>query len=169
MICSKCHTDNPNGSAFCIECGAPLQSRVNLDKENYNLTGAGNDFQNGPVGNPFEGNQPPYYNQPVNQVPYQPPYQQTLPNYPNLPRQDEPVTMGEWLGMWALNLIPIAGPIIFIVMLFIWAFGDTNKQSLKTYSRAMLIIYLISIVIMIVAFSVIFTVSDSATYSHYYY
>lgn len=69
---------------------------------------------------------------------------------------EEHVSTLQWIGIYALNLIPCVGPIIYIVMLFIWAFGDTKKASLKTYAKAHLIISLVMIVIIILFYGIIF-------------
>lgn len=73
----------------------------------------------------------------------------------NMPQQDETVSMGQWFGLFALNLIPCVGGLIFIIMLFVYAFGSTPKKSLKNFARVMLIIEAVAIVLMIVYFAVI--------------
>ena len=57
----------------------------------------------------------------------------------------KPLTVGNYLLMMLLQIIPIVG----LVMLFVWAFGDENINR-KNYARAMLIWLLISIGIGIV-------------------
>jgi len=52
----------------------------------------------------------------------------------------KPLTVGNYLVMFLLQLIPIVG----LVMLFVWAFGDENI-SRKNYARAQLIWLLIAI------------------------
>lgn len=176
MICSKCHTDNPEGSTFCRECGNSLTPKVSLSKDSSEQTQS-NPYQGNipPVGNPFENNAPYQnapqqntYQQPGQSNPYQQPYPQSapqqIPYYPNMTMpQDEHVTVGEWIGLYCLNLIPIVGTIIYIVLLFVWAFGDTPKKSLKTFSRANLILALIALVICIIV-----TIALVATGSSHY-
>lgn len=55
------------------------------------------------------------------------------------PAPDVPVTLAEWLWIFCLNLIPIMGTLVFLAMLFVWAFGSTKKQSLKSFARAFLL------------------------------
>lgn len=169
MICEKCKAENPDGEIFCIECGASLQNKVNLKKEN-NPFEEGNPYQqrqeNNYVQTPSSTYSPqhslPAYRQP--QVPYQPPipdyqqpkapYQQTMVDYPVIPNPDEnQMTALDWLGRWAINLIPLVGPIIYVIMLFVWAFGDTEKKSLKTFAQAQLILYAIGTVFLILFIS----------------
>lgn len=89
----------------------------------------------------------PHYNQP-NYT--QPNYSQPMYNQPvgyNASQPDEHMTVMGWIGRWCINLIPFVGPLIYFVMLIIWAFGDTQKKSLKSYARAALIVGLIGFVI----------------------
>jgi succinate dehydrogenase/fumarate reductase cytochrome b subunit len=60
----------------------------------------------------------------------------------NDPR-NEPISVGEWVWTWILLAIPP----INIIALFVWAFGSETKFSKKNYSRAILIILLILLVI----------------------
>ncbi|MCR5417039.1 MAG: hypothetical protein K6E79_09610 [Pseudobutyrivibrio sp.] len=80
----------------------------------------------------------PMTGQPVNQAQQtygqQPVYQQPVVN--------ETVSLGEWMLTYLLMLIPIVN----IVMLFVWAFGN-SKESKKNWARATLIWYVIAIVI----------------------
>ena len=69
-------------------------------------------------------------------------------------KEDEHVSMGQWLGIMALGLIPCVGTLVYTIMLFIWAFGDTKKKSLKTFSRAALIMTAISAVLVTIFFVV---------------
>lgn len=103
----------------------------------------------------------------------QPSYQTTVIN--NYNTEDEHVSVLGWIGRWCINLIPFVGPIIYLVMLFVWSFGSTPKKSLKNYARAQLILYAIAIVIVIIAAIIIACVgasifnSNHYSYSPYYY
>lgn len=55
------------------------------------------------------------------------------------------VGIGEWIGVFILSTIPLVN----LIMLLIWAFGDT-KPSKKNYARALLILMLISVAIWII-------------------
>ena len=68
--------------------------------------------------------------------------------------EDEHVSMGQWLGIMAISFIPCVGSLIYLVMLFIWGFGDTKKKSLKTYAKASLIMTAISAVLVTIFFVV---------------
>lgn len=167
MICNKCNVENLEGSKFCKECGNPLSNTVNLTKEDNSFS-TENPFENvnsetaafsavassasaTQEENPY---QKPQYTQtqPVyNQSQYTEPYQQKVPNYPPLPPQDEShMTTVDWILRSCIPLIPFVGPIVYIVMVFVWALGDTPKKSLKTWAQAQLILSGIGIAIMIV-------------------
>lgn len=63
------------------------------------------------------------------------------------------MTVGEWMLTTFLMMIPCVG----LIMMFIWAFGDTKntKPTKSNYAKAMLIWYAISIVISIICSSAI--------------
>ena len=94
----------------------------------------------------FNG-QVPQYNQNANYG--QPQYNQT-PVYVNpVNEKKDPETLGGWIGVLLLSLIPCVN----IIMLFVWAFGNW-KPSLKNYARAQLIIVAVIVVLYIIAFVV---------------
>lgn len=62
-----------------------------------------------------------------------------------------PVSMGKWIGIMCINLIPIVGPLVYFIMLFIWAFGDNNKdKTFKNWAKAQLVFSLIGVVLLII-------------------
>ena len=71
--------------------------------------------------------------------------------------QDEPVRVGEWIGTFILTAIPIVG----IIMLFVWAFGDSAPASKKNWAIATLIWYAIMIVLAIIFFGVFISIIGS--------
>lgn len=81
-----------------------------------------------------------------------PNYQQ--PSYQG-PFMEEPVSVGDWV----LTMIIMMIPIVNIIMLFVWGFGDSTKKSKSNWCKASLIMALIGIVlsvIMIIAFGSLF-------------
>lgn len=75
-------------------------------------------------------------------------YQQ--PNYNNMSNDEEHVSVLHWIGIFCLNIIPCVGPIVYLIMMFVWAFGSTPKKSLKNFARAQLILSAIALGIMII-------------------
>lgn len=63
---------------------------------------------------------------------------------------DEHVSIGMWIGIFLINLIPCVGVLAYIVMMFVWAFGSSKKKSLKNFAKAQLIILLAGVCIAIV-------------------
>jgi len=61
---------------------------------------------------------------------------------------DEPLSIGGWIG----TLIIMAIPIVNLVMIFVWGFGNGNT-SRKNYALATLILMLLSTAITIIIFA----------------
>lgn len=53
--------------------------------------------------------------------------------------KDKPVSFLNWLGTYGLMLIPLAGGLIFFVMLFVWSFDNKTPESKKNWARVTLI------------------------------
>jgi len=56
------------------------------------------------------------------------------------------------IGEWVVTLLITALPLIGLIMLFVWAFGDGANLSKKNWAIAMLIWYAIAIVLAILFF-----------------
>ena len=102
----------------------------------------GSEYQNGYTGNNYNGNyqQYPYNNYNYNGN-YQVPYQQNSPL-----DLEEPMKMSEWLISLLITLIPCVG----IIMIFVWAFGSTEKKSKSNFFKAYLVFGVIRIVIYLI-------------------
>lgn len=81
---------------------------------------------------------------------------QTTENQINQPAspvvQNAPVIK---LGDWVVTLIIMIIPLVNLIMLFVWAFGDGTNPNKANWAKASLIIMLISIVLGIVLMGVI--------------
>lgn len=62
-----------------------------------------------------------------------------------------PMSIGEWIITLIITYIPIVG----LIMLFVWAFGDGAHPSKKTWAQATLIMIAIMIVLSILFFSLL--------------
>lgn len=109
------------------------------------------------------GQTPPYGQNP-------PPYGQTPPPFYRPYVNNAPVTFGNWM----LTMLLMCLPVVNIVMLFIWGFGDTEPVSKRNWARAQLIwvgIAFVIFVVLVVAFSVymsrVYTGFSSYGYYHY--
>lgn len=54
----------------------------------------------------------------------------------------KPMTAWRWIGFYFLPLIPLAGSIVQIVLIFKWAFGAHDDESLRGFARAQLLLAL---------------------------
>lgn len=81
------------------------------------------------------------FQQPVQQ------YQQPLPQQ----QLEEPMSVGEWMISYLIMMIPCVN----LVMMFVWAFGNSEKKSKSNFFKATLIWTAIILVLYIVLFLVI--------------
>jgi hypothetical protein len=58
----------------------------------------------------------------------------------------EPLSVGQYVVLFIIQLIPIVN----IIMLFVWAFGGNVNQNKRNYAKAMLIFWVIGIVLGII-------------------
>ena len=110
-------------------------------------------------------NQPPYNqnpNQYQNQVQGQGHYQNQNYNQnqqPNsgyttnyaAPKNMSVVSISDWIITMILMMLPL----INIILLFVWAFGNNTSESKANWAKASLIMYLIGIIIIIIFYSTI--------------
>ncbi|MCL2024489.1 MAG: hypothetical protein FWG78_01730 [Coriobacteriia bacterium] len=72
----------------------------------------------------------------------------------------EPVSIGTWVGVWALgllNLIPLIGFILYMAALAFIAFGGKVNLSLQNWAKAMLIISAVVILLLILLLCGVFS------------
>lgn len=152
MVCKNCGAECNNNEKYCSICGALLENEAQDVNYGYSSN--------------MNNNQEPYSYQAQQQQYY---YQQHVEQPNN--SVDEHMTVGGWLGRLCINLIPFVGPLIYFIMLFVWAFGYNPKKSLKTFAQAQLILMaigaVIAIIIVILAF--VFVGYTASNYSNYHY
>ena len=113
----------------CPKCGAQMPDEVAF------CTNCGVAFA------PAAAYVPPVYVPPT-QAPVAPP----VPAAP----QKKIVSVGGWIGRYALNLIPFAGSLVFFIMLFVWAFNDKYDDSSRNWAKAQLLVMAIVAVLALV-------------------
>lgn len=64
---------------------------------------------------------------------------------------EEPVKVSEWI----LSLVLMILPCVNIIMMFIWAFSNTEKKSKSNFFKAALIMYGIMAVLMVMLWMVV--------------
>lgn len=104
--------------------------------------------------------QPQYQSQP------QPPVYNAQPGYIE---QEQPVSVGEFLGAMLLQFIPCVGWLIFLIMMFVWAFGSSVKPSKRNWAKANLIFALISAGVFIIIWIIIGNIGYNIIDNYRYY
>jgi ABC-type multidrug transport system permease subunit len=135
MFCENCGKQIPNDAVFCTHCGAKQLGTAATSQTQSSV-------------------QKP---QPVRSSPTSPQAQAT--------GGVDLITMGQYLIMFLIMCIPIAG----IVMLFIWGFGSETGPNKKNFARAYLVMMAIAIVVGIVISIVMGAIMASIMSSMYYY
>lgn len=100
----------------------------------------------------YNDQQPNYNQNPQAGVAQPQAYQQPVVN------QWPPMKIGNWIATNLLMLIPIAN----IILVFVWAFGKNVNPSKKSYFQAYLILALVGVVLVIVLWSVLFSILINA-------
>ena len=57
------------------------------------------------------------------------------------------MTVGKWLGLMFLPVLPGIGAVIYLVLMFKWGFGAHNDRTLKSYARANLLVMLLAFIL----------------------
>lgn len=78
------------------------------------------------------------YREPVNPTP-------VVPIQPSSTDSNE-ISFKSFLGVMLLQIIPGFGFLIYMVVLFTWAFGNKRSQTHKNFAKASLIMALISLI-----------------------
>ena len=145
MICRKCGSENDNGVRFCSRCGASFSD----DKPPYSEEENHNPYGYDPFNNPFNKQDTAQNYDPFARDYVQPPLRYPVSsNY----YDDGQVTLLQWLGLHAVNFIPVLGSLIFLILMIAFACGATEKKSLKTYAQATLIFMGICFVLALAVF-----------------
>jgi fatty acid desaturase len=69
----------------------------------------------------------------------------------------QPMSIGDWIITFIISYIPLVG----LIMLFVWAFGDGTHPSKKTWAQAALIMMVIAIILVIIFFGVVMSIIGS--------
>ena len=61
------------------------------------------------------------------------------------------MSTGKWIGLSLLNLIPVLGQIIYIIIMLKLAFGATKDLTLKSFAKAVLLKLVLAAILVTVA------------------
>ena len=142
-FCTNCGTQVADGVKFCTTCGAPMNGGAAQPEPQAQ--------QPQPQPQPQAAQQQQVYQQQpqqqaYRQQPYQQPYQQPQPQYQPQPAYqppyvEEPISTGDYIGIFLLMMIPLVN----LICLIVWACGGCKKVNKRNLSRAMLVLMLIGI------------------------
>ncbi|MCM1387983.1 MAG: hypothetical protein NC231_11685 [Bacillus sp. (in: Bacteria)] len=124
--------DNNNMDNYNSEYqnGAENYQNGDNNQDGYQNTYDANSYQNPNYQSYQNPNYQPYQNNYYNNGNYQMPYQQNAPL-----DLEEPMKVSEWLISLLITMIPCVG----LIMIFVWAFGSTEKKSKSNFFKAALI------------------------------
>jgi hypothetical protein len=140
MFCANCGSKLPEGAKFCGGCGVktePVQAEYTASEKFTPMRPA-------PAASV---NTPPVQTAPSYQQAYAPP--QAAAYLGQL--GDEPLRVGQYIGMFLLMCVPILN----IILLFVWGFGSSANLDKKNFARAALILCAIMLVFWILVGGII--------------
>ena len=140
MICPKCSREMGSDKNVCDFCGFTFQTPKNNDNSHtapYSKTPftgsvSGSGFPARAASGAYTGGQTTVQAPP----PPPPPVYQNPNLFYAVRQQDEPLSVGQYLGMILLSLIPVAGLIVLIV----WAASHSTNANRRHFAGAVLIL-----------------------------
>ena len=155
MICQNCKSELKEDAKFCTVCGKPADYVAPTPE----AAAPAPEVQAAPQYQAPAAQAAPQYQAPVAQA--APQYQQAPPQYQQAPVYNNfygapkyPVSIGGWIGRSLIPMIPLVGPIIYFIMLFIWA-GDKSKEvTFNNWAKAQLVVMLIGLVVGIISIAI---------------
>lgn len=148
MKCNKCGAELEEGAIFCGSCGGKVENEP--QPEQLEATEAQPEVTEA---------SPEPIAEPASEIPEQAAETQSVPSQ-TTPIQSQPVietkaegqtvSLGTWVCRYLINFIPCVGSLIYIVMLFVWAFDKKYDETSRNWAKAQLIITGISIVLSVV-------------------
>ena len=123
--CVHCGTALPDEAGFCAVCGNPQPVEAPVAQP----------VVEAPVA-PQPVYTPPVYASPV--VPVQ-------PMMAPAEEKKESVSVGGWIGRGLIPCIPVAGGLIYFIMLWVWAGNKKYEDSFRNWAKAQLVLMAISV------------------------
>ncbi len=144
-FCTKCGTRLAEGTKFCTLCGAVI-SNVKTDKPGERSSEQYKDVRPQPSQNPAQPRVDNINPQAARNIPpnnagtertFSPPARET---------RYEPLSVGAFIGIAFLMMIPIVN----LVLLIVWACGGAKNPNTRNYARASLIMMVVYIILSII-------------------
>lgn len=126
LFCEKCGNVIKDGTKFCEHCG-----------ESVALPETSIAPEQNPVVEQKKNDEKTVY----------------INNYHTNKRQ--PASVAGWIFRPLIACIPLVGPIIYFIMLFVWARDKSKEESFNNWAKAQLILLLIAVLIVILVILVI--------------
>ena len=181
MYCENCGGQMADGSKFCVACGAKTETKEPVQEVAVQEAAASVESTAAAIPEMAKAVIPPAAPQPVQvqkaqpiappapvqqvytqpapaqQVYTQP--QQTQPAQPQQqavpapvkirkPASTTPLPVWKYVGIFLLMSIPILN----IIMILVWSFGDSCNLNTKNYAKAVLVMFIIFVVLTIVSY-----------------
>lgn len=121
-VCPNCNAVWEDDVQFCANCGKAIPAAEAPAAEPVSQAAA-------PQGE-APRQQPPVYQPPINY--YQRP-------------AEEHISTGKWVLYHLIPMIPVVGSLIYLIMLFVWGFGDDKNETFRNWAKSQLILCLISV------------------------
>ena len=62
----------------------------------------------------------------------------------------QPISIGGWIGRSLIPCIPLVGPFVYLIMLFIWSGDKTKEDTFRNFAKAQLIMMAVGLVLSII-------------------
>ena len=149
-ICPKCGLTLEDEALFCSECGTKLESEEPKAEEPKTEEASPEEVktEEAPKNEPVEEKEPIIIETPTRQTPPPPPPPKYEPDPAPAPTSRyAPVSPWRYVGIFVLLGIPLVGFVCTIV----WACGGAHRVNVRNFARGILLCYLISLAVALLA------------------
>ncbi len=159
MKCSKCGAELEEGALFCGSCGAKVETEAAPEAPESEAEQPAQSVQTAEDSPEAKVEAPapiapvvPPITAPSSQAPA--PRPAPVSGAQPQPRPIEPegqsVSLGVWLCRRLINFIPCVGPLVYLVMLFVWSFDKKYDDTSRNWARSELIFAALGIILSII-------------------
>lgn len=158
-FCTNCGAELPDDSVFCTSCGERFG--LNASAAGTNSSSGAEQFHDAQAENAADSQAFAQRSQAQNSSAFE---SSSYSRYFGLPPQGRygVVSTGAFFGLMFVFAIPIIGFIVSLVLSIV-----SEKDNMKNFARASLIWSVISLVLWIVLFCILFAFADAVPYSYW--